>query len=83
MSFPRHHHAIGLQRLRTIAAIFGAAAGPDRKQRAKLDLPNRVVRPVGGLSLIDQLVERQVEQGGDFFAGSVGAGGRPITPVFL
>jgi hypothetical protein len=64
--------AIGLDRLRAIAAIFRAAAGLDRQQRAQLDLAGAMVRAMhlGGAEY--QFGERQVEQRRDLLARPVG-----------
>src|SRR5690606_42160155 len=63
---------LGVRRLRTIAAILGAAAGLDRQQGTKLHLSARVVSAVDALCLPHELVERQGEEFGDFLAGRVG-----------
>src|SRR3546814_6659679 len=61
--------AIRLHRLRAIAAIFGAAAGLDAEQGAKLDFGGRMVGAVDRGCAKQQLGEREVEQLRDFSAG--------------
>lgn len=68
------HAAVGMHRLRTIAAILRTPAGLDAEQGAQLDFGGGVVGAVDAGGLEQQLGEGQVEEACDFGAGPVGAG---------
>jgi hypothetical protein len=66
--------AVGMDRLRAVSAVLGAAAGLDRQQRRKLHFVGFVMGAVDLGSAENELGEGQVEQLGDFGASPVGAG---------
>jgi len=69
----RLNAAIGMDRLRAIAAILGATAGLDGEQGAQLDLFRRVIVAVDAGGAKDEFGEGEVEEVRDFLAGPVGA----------
>ena len=64
--------AVGLHRLRAIAAVLRAPAGLDRQQSAELDLLGRMELAMDGSRAEEQFGKGQVEEARDFLAGPVG-----------
>jgi hypothetical protein len=67
----RLNPAVGLYRLAAIAAIFWHPPVLMLSNVHKLDFANSMMGAMNRRGLINQLVKRQVEQGGDFFAGPI------------
>ena len=63
--------AVGLHRLRSLAAILRTPAGLDRQQRAELDLLGRMKLAVDGGCTEQEFSEGKVEQPRDFLTGPV------------